>query len=177
MKDVRSTVMQLSGRWGNTCYNMLCLAVEAAKDVPREEFQMKRIWSAVRKETGKSPESISRALARAGADIWERGNRELLMVIFARTLTKAEYVQPSLHYRCFSEPRSGEYGLLVHRDDEPIAMTAPFSRSRAAVEKLAAQLTVQQRPFAEFRLQFLSGEIPGVLPAPAGELTQQDDEA
>ena len=30
MKDVRSTVMQLSGRWGNTCYNMLCLAVEAA---------------------------------------------------------------------------------------------------------------------------------------------------
>ena len=89
----------------------------------------------------------------------------------------AEYVQPSLNYRCFSEPRSGEYGLLVYRDDEPIAMTAPLSRSRAAVEKLAAQLTVQQRPFAEFRLQFLSGEIPGVLPAPAGELTQQDDEA
>ena len=188
MKDVRSTVMQLSGRWGNTCYNMLCLAVEAAKGLPREEFQMKRVWSAVREATGKSPESISRALARAAADIWERGNRELLMVIFARTLTKAptakalvyalaEYVQPSLNYRCFSEPRSGEYGLLVHRDDEPIAMTAPFSRSRAAVEKLAAQLTVQQRPFAEFRLQFLSGEIPGVLPAPAGELTQQDDEA
>ena len=38
MKDVRSTVMQLSGRWGNTCYNMLCLAVEAAKGLPREEF-------------------------------------------------------------------------------------------------------------------------------------------
>lgn len=43
MKDVRSTVMQLSGRWGNTCYNMLCLAVEAARGLPREEFQMKRI--------------------------------------------------------------------------------------------------------------------------------------
>lgn len=39
MKDVRSTVMQLSGRWGNTCYNMLCLAVEAARGLPREEFQ------------------------------------------------------------------------------------------------------------------------------------------
>lgn len=188
MKDVRSTVMQLSGRWGNTCYNMLCLAVEAAKDVPREEFQMKRIWSAVRKETGKSPESISRALARAAADIWERGNRELLMVIFARTLTKAptakalvytlaEYVQPSLNYRCFSEPRSGEYGLLVRRDDKPIAMTAPFSKSRAAVEKLAAQLNVQHRPYAEFRIQFLSGEIPGVLPTLTGSLTEQDGEA
>ena len=187
MKDVRSTVMQLSGRWGNTCYNLLCLAVEAAKDVPREEFQMKKIWSAVREETGKSQESISRALARAAADIWERGNRELLMVIFARTLTKAptakalvftlaEYVRPSLYYRCFSEPRSGEYGLLVHRDNEPIAMTAPFSRSRAAVEKLAAQLTVQQQPYAEFRLQFLSGEIPGVLPTQAGSLTEQDDD-
>ena len=75
MKDVRSTVMQLSGRWGNTCYNMLCLAVEAAKGLPREEFQMKRIWSAVREATGKSPETISRALTRAATDIWERGNR------------------------------------------------------------------------------------------------------
>ena len=188
MKDVRSTVMQLSGRWGNTCYNMLCLAVEAAKGLPREEFQMKRIWSSVREATGKSPETISRALARAAADIWERGNRELLMVIFARTLTKAptakalvfalaEYVQPALDYRCFTEPRSGQYGLLVRLDCEPIAMTAPFSENRAAVEKLAAQLTVQQRPFQEFRIQFLSGEIPGVLPEQSGEWTKQDDEA
>lgn len=132
MKDVRSTVMQLSGRWGNTCYNMLCLAVEAARGLPREEFQMKRIWSAVREATGKSPETISRALTRAATDIWERGNRELLMAIFARTLTKAptakalvytlaEYVKPSLDYRCFSEPRSGQYGLLVRLDCEPVA--------------------------------------------------------
>lgn len=188
MKDVRSTVMQLSGRWGNTCYNMLCLAVEAARGLPREEFQMKRVWSAVREATGKSPETISRALTRAATDIWERGNRELLMAIFARTLTKAptakalvytlaEYVKPSLDYRCFSEPRSGQYGLLVRLDREPVAMTAPFSANRADVEKLAAQLTVQQRPLAEFRLQFLSGEIPGVLPEQTGEWTKQDDEA
>ena len=119
--------------------------------------------------------------------IWERGNRELLMAIFARTLTKAptakalvytlaEYVKPSLDYRCFSEPRSGQYGLLVRLDREPVAMTAPFSANRADVEKLAAQLTVQQRPLAEFRLQFLSGEIPGVLPEQTGEWTKQDDE-
>ena len=188
MKDVRSTVMQLSGRWGNTCYNMLCLAVEAARGLPREEFQMTRIWSAVREATGKSPETISRALTRAATDIWERGNRELLMAIFARTLTKAptakalvytlaEYVKPSLDYRCFSEPRSGQYGLLVRLDREPFAMTAPFSANRADVEKLAAQLTVQQMPLAEFRLQFLSGEIHGVLPEQSGEWTKQDDEA
>ena len=110
------------------------------------------------------------------------------MAIFARTLTKAptakalvytlaEYVKPSLDYRCFSEPRSGQYGLLVRLDCEPVAMTAPFSANRADVEKLAAQLTVQQRPLAEFRLQFLSGEIPGVLPEQTGEWTRQDDEA
>ena len=29
MKDIRSTIMQLSGRWGNEYYNILCLAVEA----------------------------------------------------------------------------------------------------------------------------------------------------
>lgn len=80
---------------------------------------MKRIWSAVREASGKSPGTISRALTRAATDIWERGNRELLMAIFARTLTKAptakalvytlaEYVKPSLGYRgASSEPRSG----------------------------------------------------------------------
>ena len=47
MKDVRSTVMQLSGRWGNTCYNMLCLAIEAVKDLPRDDFQMKRVWAVI----------------------------------------------------------------------------------------------------------------------------------
>ena len=89
MKDIRSTVMQLSGRWGNTCYATLCLAVEAALDLPYGDVQMKHLWSAIHERTGKSPQAISRALARAAADVWERGNRELLEAIFARTLKKA----------------------------------------------------------------------------------------
>ena len=44
MKDIRSTVMQLSGRWGNTCYATLCLAVEAALDLPYGDVQMKH-WN------------------------------------------------------------------------------------------------------------------------------------
>ena len=80
MKDIRSTVMQLSGRWGNTCYATLCLA---------GDVQMKHLWSAIHERTGKSPQAISRALARAAADVWERGNQELLEAIFARTLKKA----------------------------------------------------------------------------------------
>ena len=86
--------------------------------------------------------------------------------------TLAEYVKPSLDYRCFGAAL-GQYGLLVRLDREPVAMTAPFSANRADVEKLAAQLTVQQRPLAEFRLQFLSGEIPGVLPEQTGEWTNR----
>lgn len=82
MKDIRSTVMQLSGRWGNTCYATLCLAVEAALDLPYGDVQMKHLWSAIHERTGKSPQAISRALARAAADVWERGNRELLEAIF-----------------------------------------------------------------------------------------------
>ena len=109
------------------------------------------------------------------------------MTIFGRTLTRAptakelvytlaEYVQPTLDYRCFYEPRAGEFGLLVRKDSVPVIMTAPFSKSRRVVEKLAAQLTVQQRPLADFRVQFLSGEIPGVLPVRAGALVEQDDD-
>ena len=83
MKDIRSTVMQLSGRWGNTCYATLCLAVEAALDLPYGDVQMKHLWSAIHERTGKSPQAISRALARAAADVWERGNRELLEALEA----------------------------------------------------------------------------------------------
>ena len=85
MKDIRSTVMQLSGRWGNTCYATLCLAVEAALDLPYGDVQMKHLWSAIHERTGKSPQAISRALARAAADVWERGNQELLEAIQSRT--------------------------------------------------------------------------------------------
>ena len=131
MKDIRSTVMQLSGRWGNTCYATLCLAVEAALDLPYGDVQMKHLWSAIHERTGKSPQAISRALARAAADVWERGNRELLEAIFARTLKKAptakelvftlaEYVRPQLDFRCFAEPKSGEFGIVVRENYEPV---------------------------------------------------------
>ncbi len=70
--------------------------------------------------------------------MWERGNRELLEAIFARTLKKAptakelvftlaEYVRPQLDFRCFAEPKSGEFGIVVRENYEPVLMTAPFS--------------------------------------------------
>lgn len=186
MKDIRSTVMQLSGRWGNTCYATLCLAVEAALDLPYGDVQMKHLWSAIHERTGKSPQAISRALARAAADVWERGNQELLAAIFARTLKKAptakelvftlaEYVRPQLDFRCFAEPKSGEFGIVVRENYEPVLMTAPFSENRAFVEQLAARLTVRQPSLKTFRRQFLTGEIPGVLPERSGPIAEEHE--
>ena len=125
MKDVRSTVMQLQRPLGKYLLQHALSCRGGGKGLAArgisDEKSLERGPGSV---TGKSPETISRALTRAATDIWERGNRELLMAIFARTLTKAptakalvytlaEYVKPSLDYRCFSEPRSGQYGLLV----------------------------------------------------------------
>ena len=54
MKDIRSTVMQLSGRWGNTCYATLCLAVEATLDLPYGDVQMKHLWRIFRSGSSKA---------------------------------------------------------------------------------------------------------------------------
>ena len=177
MKDVRSTVMQLSGRWGNSCYEVLCLAVEAARDMPREQLQMKCVWDRVRERTGKRPEAISRALARAASDIWERGSRELLTTIFGHPLAKAptskelvftlsEYVRPKLEYCCWTARSTLEHGIFVKDGAELRLVTEPFSTNLAFVDALIAQLNAEQRPLETFRMQFLTGEIPGVLPTP-----------
>ena len=187
MKDVRSIVMQLSGRWGNKCYNTLCLAIEAALEIPRDEVQMKVIWREVGARNGRQPEANSRALARAALDIWNRGNRALLMEIFGRTLEKApsskelllvltDYIRPELEYRCWQTKRSQEYGLLAKEDAELRLVTEPFSKDRAFVKMLARRLNVQQKPIESFRAQFLSGQIPGVLPQEAGRLMSEEEE-
>ena len=195
MKDIRSTVMQLSGRWGNTCYATLCLAVEAALDLPYGDVQMKHLWSAIHERTGKSPQAISRAVAAcllcAAMMFWTDEYREdnfpeLLEAIFARTLKKAptakelvftlaEYVRPQLDFRCFAEPKSGEFGIVVRENYEPVLMTAPFSENRAFVEQLAARLTVRQPSLKTFRRQFLTGEIPGVLPERSGPIAEEHE--
>ena len=42
-------------------------------------------------------------------------------------------------------------------------MTAPFTKNKALVETLVSALNVSQKPLEEFRMEFLTGEIPGVL--------------
>ena len=78
-------------------------------------------------------------------------------------------------FRCFAEPKSGEFGILVRENYEPVLMTAPFSENRAFVEQLAARLTVRQPSLKTFRRQFLTGEIPGVLPERSGPIAEEHE--
>ena len=175
MKDVRSTVMQLSGHWGNEYYHILCLAVEAARNLPPDDFQMKRVWSEVKNQSGKSTAAISRALSRAAVDIWQRGNREKLSEIFGKTLQTpptakelvcalTEYLRPRAEYRCWSVQTDGAFGLTANDDYGRSVITAPFTKNRTLAQALADALNAEQRPLDTFRTQFLTGEIPGILP-------------
>lgn len=187
MKDVRSIVMQLSGRWGNKCYIVLCLAVEAALDLPRDDVQLKSVLLAVSKQNGRSPEANSRALARAAHDIWDRGNLELLTQIFGRTPKRApsskellyvltDYVRPEIHYRCWKSETADAFGIAIEEDGEPRLITEPFSSDEAFVRLLARRLSVQQKPADLFWIQYLSGKIPGVLPPQKGRITREDED-
>ena len=187
MKDVRMTVMQLSGRWGNRCYIVLCLAVDAALELPRDDMQMKSVLLAVSKQNGRSPEANSRALSRAAHDIWDRGNRELLTEIFGRKLDRAptskellyvltDYVRPEIHYCCWKSEASNSFGIVIEADGEAQLITEPFSSNEAFVRLLARRLSVQQKPADLFWMQYLSGEIPGILPPQKGRITRGDDE-
>lgn len=187
MKDVRTTVMQLSGRWGNRCYIVLCLAVDAALELPCDDMQMKSVLLAVSKQNGRSPEANSRALSRVAHDIWDRGNRELLTEIFGRKLDRAptskellyvltDYVRPEIHYCCWKSEASNSFGIVVEADGEAQLITEPFSSNEAFVRLLARRLSVQQKPADLFWMQYLSGKIPGVLPPQKGRITRGDDE-
>lgn len=187
MKDVRATVMHLSGRWGNKCYVVLCFAVEAALELPRDDVQMKRVLLAVSKQNGRSPEANSRALSRAAHDIWDRGNRELLTEIFGRRLGQAptskellyvlmDYVRPEIHYFCWKSEAANSFGLVVEADGEAQLITEPFSASEAFVRLLARRLSAQQKPADQFWIQYLTGKIPGVLPPKMGKIAHEDDE-
>ncbi len=85
MVEVKKLVTEVSGRRGNECYYIFCLAVEVALNRQPEEPKMKSICTEVQKILGKkSNDSVSKALSRAVEDIWEHGNIERLQQIFGR---------------------------------------------------------------------------------------------
>ena len=171
MKDIRQTVRRLAGRWSNKCYAVLCLAVEAALDLPCDELQLKVVLLAVCKQNGNAPDANSRALARAAQDIWERGDRAFLAEVFGRQPECAPsskellcalltYIRPSVSYRCWEADDRGMFGLVAAEDGVPRLATEPFSDDADFVRQLARRLSVRQEPIDTFRLEYLTGRIP-----------------
>lgn len=172
MEDVRTFVRQLSGHWGNSCYELLCLAVEAALELEPDELQMKLIWSVLHEKTGKATETVARALNRAANDIWTHGSRETLQALFGRALsepptakelvcTLADALRPHVEYTCWENRIARSFGILAVSNTGIQLLTDAFTDDRAYAETLARTLTVCQRPLEEFRLAVLSGQIPG----------------
>ncbi len=176
MEDVRTFVRQLSGHWGNNCYELLCLAVEAALGLEREEVQMKLIWSILHEKTGKSIEAVSRALNRAANDIWEHGRHEKLLELFKKPLlapptakelvcTLADALRPHVEYSCWENRMEHAFGIFARSNSGEEVLMDSFTDDRTLAETLARTLTLCQRPLEEFRLAVLSGQIPGELAA------------
>jgi len=171
VKDIRETVRKLAGRWSSKCYAVLCLAVGAALDLPRDDLQLKAILLAVSKQNGHTPEANSRALARCAQDIWEHGDHAFLEEIFGRDPEKApsskellcmltEYIRPKLRYRCWESADRTAFGIVATEDDTLRLVTEPFSDDADFVRSLARRLSIQQRPVDTFRVEFLTGRIP-----------------
>lgn len=166
MQDIRSTIMQLSGHWGNECYRLLCLAVEVALSLEPEDFQMKIIWSELHARSGKSVDAVSRALSRAAVDIWQHGDREKLQALFGRPLKQApmakelvrvltDSFRPRIEYHVWEDAHH-EFGLLGKSTCGDQVLAVPFTKDRERATRLAHSLTLCQKPLSEFRLLALT---------------------
>ena len=93
MNTVNQVIKRVSGRNNKGCYQELRCAVEVALELLPEWPQMKVLQTEVVRRISKkaTSSSVSRALARAAADIWQYGSRESLEALFGRPL----YEQPS----------------------------------------------------------------------------------
>lgn len=89
----------LAGRAGNNCYYMLTLAATEMKlHCPDRPPVMSVIYPAVAKQTGHSVDAVSKAVARAVTDIWERGDRKALERVVGRRLIEKPSPKDMLIY-------------------------------------------------------------------------------
>lgn len=92
-------VNRISGRNNLTCYEVLRYAIDVSLEHYPEHLQMKVIDREVARkaEMTVKPMAVSRALARAAADIWENGCREQLEQIYGHQLHDAPSALSIIH--------------------------------------------------------------------------------
>lgn len=86
MKEIKQIVARISGHRNRECYTILCYAVEAARHYQPQEPKMKVILADVvdMMEEKKELSTLSKALSRVAADIWEHGDHQELWKVFGR---------------------------------------------------------------------------------------------
>lgn len=86
MKEIKQIVARISGHRNRECYTILCYAVEAARHYQLQEPKMKVILADVvdMMEEKKELSTLSKALSRVAADIWEHGDHQELWKVFGR---------------------------------------------------------------------------------------------
>ena len=177
MDEIRQMVRQLSGRWGSESYELLCQAVELARQSEEPALQMKVIWHELsRKNGGKSAQAISRALARAALDIWERGDREALFSLYGKTLTQpplpkdliwtlAQRLRPKIRYHRWTDFATGEYGIAATGESGGgLLLSSPFTADRRLAEQVAQALSKLQPPLQSVYEHLLAGDVPAIWP-------------
>jgi len=79
VKEIQDVIMSMGGQPGKDRHWLLCLAIYEARERWPERLQMKEIWAQVQRKAGKNKATaVSKALDRAVADLWEKGDREVL---------------------------------------------------------------------------------------------------
>ena len=169
MTMIDEAVFELCGRPHLGCYRDLRCAAEAAYERFPESPLMREIEAEVGVRLNKRPRAVSRALARAAADIWDHGNRALLEEKYGfrerpspkELLTElVRSVSRPVEYLLWQEPSTGRYGIIGKSPSSSGWLAVcPFFTDIAKIEAFIAFLNHLQAPLSDFQDLFFDSEL------------------
>lgn len=81
MTELEKVINQISGHRGKKDYEALYYAVLSASNYKRENITMNSICTDAASYLSVKPQSISKAISRAVIDIWDYGDRSMLVAL------------------------------------------------------------------------------------------------
>ena len=180
MKEIKQIVARISGHRNRECYTILCYAVEAARHYQPQEPKMKVILADVvdMMEEKKELSTLSKALSRVAADIWEHGDHQELWKVFGRQTVDpptpkelvfrlAEYVwresgtpEQQIAYRRWQSAAGAGYGIIAKiQEPKYHVVTSPITKDLDTVERRVQRLNQEQTPVRVFEERYLLGNL------------------
>lgn len=122
--------------------------------------------------------TLSKALSRVAADIWEHGDHQELWKVFGRQTVDpptpkelvfrlAEYVwresgtpEQQIAYRRWQSAAGAGYGIIAKiQEPEYHVVTSPITKDLDTVERLVQRLNQEQTPVRVFEERYLLGNL------------------